>query len=96
MTKWFMDKFILHVCAMALHIDNFEVDTHDLMEDLQLTPMDMQKYYQELGCRVVQPTAAQKQQMRITPKEAATHKMARLQLPLEFPKVKERRGPPRR
>jgi DNA-directed RNA polymerase I subunit RPA49 len=91
-----MDKFILYLCAIALHIDNFEVDTNDLMEDLQLDPIAMTKYYTELGCRVTNPTAAQKEQYRISAKEAGTHKMARLQLPLEFPQMRQRRGPPRR
>ena len=36
MNKWAVDNFITHVCALALTIDNFEIDTYQLREDLRL------------------------------------------------------------
>jgi DNA-directed RNA polymerase I subunit RPA49 len=96
MTKWHADKLILYVCAIALHIDNFEVDINDLQEDLRLNPSDMQRYFMELGCRVSALTAAQRDVLRIGSKEAASHKMARLKLPLEFPKQRTGRSDRRR
>ncbi|KIW09558.1 uncharacterized protein PV09_00431 [Verruconis gallopava] len=92
MTKWHVDKFILHTCAIALHIDNFELDTIDLQEDLRLNPSTMQQYFQELGCRVSAPTAAQRDMWKINSKEAAAHRVAKLRLPLEFPKPRTGRS----
>ena len=36
LNKWAIDKIITHICALALAIDNCEVDMHDLREDLKL------------------------------------------------------------
>jgi DNA-directed RNA polymerase I subunit RPA49 len=92
MTKWHVDKFILYTCALALHIDNFEVDINDLQEDLRLNPSEMQKYFLELGCRISALTVAQREVMRLSSKEAGSHKIARLILPLDFPKVRTGRA----
>lgn len=34
--KWATDNLITHICALALVIDHFEVDTSQLREDLRL------------------------------------------------------------
>lgn len=34
--KWAVDNLVTHVCALALVIDDFEVDTQHLKEDLRL------------------------------------------------------------
>jgi DNA-directed RNA polymerase I subunit RPA49 len=44
------------------------------------------QYYQELGCRVVVPSDSQRAGMKITKAGAQGHKIAKLRLPLEFPK----------
>lgn len=36
MNKWAVDNLVTHVCALALVIDDFEVDTYHLKEDLRL------------------------------------------------------------
>ena len=47
------------------------------------------KYYRELGCKVVVPTKAHCAKYHIASKaEAAQRRIARLSLPLQFPKSK--------
>ena len=36
MTKWRVDNLITHIAALALTVDDFEVDIYDLKEDLRL------------------------------------------------------------
>jgi DNA-directed RNA polymerase I subunit RPA49 len=96
MTKWHVDKLIMYICALALHIDNFELSMNDLQDDLRLNPNEMQRYFSELGCKISALTAAQKDALRIGTKEAGSYKMARLQLPLEFPKQRSGKAGQRR
>lgn len=35
-TKWQIDNLTTHIAALTLLIDNFEVDTYDIREDLKL------------------------------------------------------------
>ena len=90
MTKWHVDKLIMHICALTLHIDNFETDIHDLQEDLRLETAKMSHYYLELGCRVAGLTMKEKTMRKLTKEEAKTHRIAKLQFPLQFPKQKAR------
>ena len=46
----------------------------------------MSKYFHEIGCKVAPPTETERTKMKITRAEAAVHKIAKLKLPLEFPK----------
>lgn len=75
-----------NICALALHVDNFEVDTHDLREDLRLEAPRMNQYFHELGCRVNAPTQKEMESLKITKAEAAQHRIAKLRFPLDFPK----------
>ena len=36
MNRWAVDFFMTHVCAIALIIDNFELNTEDIVEDFKL------------------------------------------------------------
>ncbi len=36
MTKWHVDKLFIHLAALTLFVDDYEVDTYDLREDLRL------------------------------------------------------------
>ena len=36
MTKWKVDNLVTHICALALIVDNFDTDVHDIREDLSL------------------------------------------------------------
>lgn len=89
MTKWHVEKLILHIGALTLFIDEFSTDTHDLREDLQVDNRQIGMYYSELGCRISKPTDTDRT-FKISPgvskAEASLHKMAKLKLPLEFPK----------
>lgn len=88
LNKWHLDNFITHICALALTLDNFFTDTHDIREDLKLERTQVQKYFQELGCIVALPTENEREKLKITKAERANHRHARLRLPLVFPKVR--------
>ncbi|KAI9816159.1 MAG: DNA-directed RNA polymerase I subunit rpa49 [Phylliscum demangeonii] len=78
------------MAALTLLIDaNFEVDIYDLGDDLHLHPKTMANYYQEIGCRVSTLTERDRARYGIQSKvEAAQHRIARLRVPLVFPKSK--------
>lgn len=86
MPKWNIDNLITHACALALTVDNFETDTHDLREDLRLDQSAMSQYFRETGARVGNLTEKEREKRGLSKAEAAVHKIARLKLPLEFPK----------
>ncbi|KAI9826649.1 MAG: DNA-directed RNA polymerase I subunit rpa49 [Thelocarpon impressellum] len=87
LNKWQLTNLYTHTAAIALTVDGYEVDMYDLKEDLKLENKDMIKYFKELGCRVGPLTDAEKRKAGVATKaEAAAHKVARLKLPLEFPK----------
>jgi DNA-directed RNA polymerase I subunit RPA49 len=75
----------MHICALSLHIDDFTTDTHNIREDLRLD--DISKYYSELGCKVSPPTEKERLKLGLRTKvEAQGHIVARLQIPLVWPK----------
>ncbi|KAI9751113.1 MAG: DNA-directed RNA polymerase I subunit rpa49 [Lichina confinis] len=89
LTKWHIDKLITYVAALTLIIDDYEVDTYDIQEDLRLDDKQITKYYRELGCKVTVPTKAQRDKYHMTSNaEAAQRRIARLSLPLQFPQSK--------
>ncbi|KAL4883281.1 A49-like RNA polymerase I associated factor-domain-containing protein [Aspergillus karnatakaensis] len=69
-------------------------DPSDLRDDLQLENADILQYFRELGCRVDKPreTEFAKWGIRGGKAEAATRRIARLRLPVEFPKVSRAGG----
>lgn len=77
-----------HICALALTLDNFTTDTHDIREDLKLEVKNIQSYFQELGCAVDTPTEVERGKLKITKAEGVGHRIARLRLPLVFPKMR--------
>ncbi|KAI9784015.1 MAG: DNA-directed RNA polymerase I subunit rpa49 [Peltula sp. TS41687] len=88
-SKWQMDNLTTHIAALTLLVDNFEVDTYDIREDLKLENKEMSQYYQEIGCKVSQPSDTDKKKYGIKSKvQASMHRIAKLKLPLEFPKAK--------
>ncbi|KAK5018183.1 DNA-directed RNA polymerase I subunit rpa49 [Cryomyces antarcticus] len=86
MSKWHVDYLITHVAALSLVVDNFSSDTYDLKEDLRLENKQMSQYFHELGCKMSAPTEKEKQLLKLSKTEAAAHRIARLKLPLDFPK----------
>ncbi|MCJ1383412.1 DNA-directed RNA polymerase I subunit rpa49 [Xylographa soralifera] len=89
MNKWAIDNFMTHVCALTLTIDLYEVDISDIRDDLKLETKQIVQYFQEIGCRVANPTETEQKKMKLTTKaESSSHKIAKLRLPLEFPKMR--------
>ncbi|KAL0262190.1 DNA-directed RNA polymerase I subunit rpa49 [Diplodia seriata] len=86
LTKWHVDYLITHIAALSLYIDNFAVDTFDLREDLRLDNKQIGQYYHELGCKIVNPTEKEREAGKLTKAEAVNHRMAKLKIPLDFPK----------
>ncbi|KAI1006993.1 hypothetical protein K3495_g1225 [Podosphaera aphanis] len=82
--KYHCDLLITHLCAMSLLIDNFETDTSDLKEDLQLELSKMTKYYAEIGAK--SSALGKSETARIGKVAAAQRRLAKLKLPLVFPK----------
>ncbi|UQC77552.1 A49-like RNA polymerase I associated factor [Colletotrichum lupini] len=80
MRKFHMDLLITHCCAVACIIDNFEVETSKLREDLRLDQKDMNNYFFEIGAKVRQGASKEKG-------VKAPH-VAKLALPLNFPKLR--------
>ncbi|KAG9232458.1 RNA polymerase I associated factor, A49-like protein [Amylocarpus encephaloides] len=85
MTKLQVDLIITHLCALACIVDNYEVDIWDLQEDLKLESKGMQQYFQEIGAKIAPLGVAAARTMDKA--SAAQHKLAKLKLPLTFPKV---------
>ncbi|KAL2825602.1 A49-like RNA polymerase I associated factor-domain-containing protein [Aspergillus cavernicola] len=64
-------------------------DPSDLRDDLQLENADLLQYFRELGCRLDKPRETEFVKWGVTggKAEAATRRVARLRIPVEFPKV---------
>lgn len=97
------DVTLLHttICALTLHIpppgrvvadmttaEELVTDPADLRDDLRLdTPLTLQ-YYRELGCRISKLRESELAAFGVRGKaDANARRVARLRLPLEFPKV---------
>jgi DNA-directed RNA polymerase I subunit RPA49 len=88
-SRFHTDLLITHVCALALVVENFEVDTYELREDLKLEVKEITQYFRELGARVVAAGEEVRKKLDLKSKAAAAqHKIAKLKLPLDFPKAK--------
>lgn len=77
MRKFHTDLLMTHCCVFACIVDNFEVDTQNLRDDLKLDQQSINKYFYEIGGRV-KPV--------VNKDTKTTVQVARLTLPLEFPK----------
>lgn len=82
MLKVHMDLLATHCAAFSLIVDNYESDVRDLTFDLKLEPAKMRQYFYEIGVRIKTVSAGEK---------GAQRSIAKLTLPLTFPKL--RRGP---
>ncbi|WQF75453.1 Putative RNA polymerase I associated factor, A49 [Colletotrichum destructivum] len=79
MRKFHLDLLVTHCCAIACIIDNFEVDTSQLREDLRLDQKDINNYFYEIGAKVKQVATKEK---------GRPAHVAKLALPLNFPKLR--------
>lgn len=81
MRKTHVDLLMTHCCVFASIIDNFEVNTLDLREDLKLEQKQLAQYFMEVGARMTQSKKGDK-----------VDHIAKLALPLLFPKVRQVRA----
>lgn len=88
---WQLDNLRTHICALAITIDDFTTDVSDIKEDLRLENKSIRKYFKEIGARVVNPTEAERMKMKISKAEGVGHQLAKLRLPLQFPKLSVQR-----
>lgn len=77
MRKFHTDLLMTYCCAFAAIIDDFEVDTQSLRDDLRIDQKSMNQYFHEIGARV-KPV--------VNKETKTTVHVARLVLPLDFPK----------
>ncbi|KAK3943048.1 DNA-directed RNA polymerase I subunit rpa49 [Diplogelasinospora grovesii] len=78
MRKTHMDLLMTHCCVFASIIDNFEVNIYDLREDLNVEQKHLSQYFMEIGARMKQSKEGDK-----------IHHIAKLALPLQFPKIRQ-------
>ena len=88
LNKWHYDNLITHILALTLVLDNFVTDSHDIREDLRLEVKEISKYYSELGCTIARLGEAERKVLGIQKEAAMSHHLARLRLPLVFPKTR--------
>lgn len=86
LTKWHIDNLLTHIAVLTLYIDDFETDTCDLREDLGLSQKTLEMYFKELGAKMAPMSEKQRSDIKITKEVAGLHRIAKLKLPLEFPK----------
>lgn len=86
--KWHVDNLCTHICALSLFVDGWSTDTTNLKDDLKLETKAMSQYYAELGCKVSAPNEGDKTRYNMGKAQAAVTRMAKLKLPLEFPKAR--------
>lgn len=81
--KFHIDLLIAHCCALACIVDNFEVDTQALRDDLRIDQRMMNQYFHEIGARV--------KPVKDKAEDRILH-VAKLALPLDFPKQRQIRA----
>lgn len=48
----------------------------------------MTQYFHEIGCKVAAPTEGERAKLKIDASEKSAHRIAKLKLPLDFPKTR--------
>ncbi|KAF9089932.1 DNA-directed RNA polymerase I subunit rpa49 [Mortierella sp. GBA35] len=85
------DKLLCWILAIALTLENFNMDAGAITKDLSLKQTRVNELYKSLGCKVNDLTATEKAQSGVSPEDAKNMKRAILTVPLTFPLPK--RGP---
>ncbi len=80
MRKFHVDLLMTHCCVFASIIDSFEVNMIDLREDLSQEQKQMNQYFMEIGA-----------QIKVVKSEDRKDYIAKLSLPLRFPKTRQKR-----
>ncbi|KAI7187286.1 RNA polymerase I associated factor, A49-like protein [Hortaea werneckii] len=84
--KWHQDNLYTHMAALTLYVDGWTTNTTDLKEDLRIDNRQITQYFNELGCRVGPLTEKERERLGVPKAVAGSMRMARLKLPLDFPK----------
>jgi len=79
------DKLLCWILAIALTLENFNMDAGALTKDLSMKQTRLNELYKSLGCKVNELTATEKSQAGVSPEEARAMKRAILTVPLTFP-----------
>ncbi|KAE8222511.1 hypothetical protein CF319_g4308 [Tilletia indica] len=91
-------RIFTHICALALHLDDYAVDPHDLALALNIQSAKMIDYFKSIGCTAsdVSVPVATPSSNALESSSASIRKERRLvlKLPLKFPQNK-RRAPPK-
>lgn len=87
MPRFKVDLLITHICALACIVDHYEVDMFDLQEDLRLETAQMSKYFKEIGAKVGSLSETQRRTLKLDKATAAQRRVAKLKMPLDFPRL---------
>ncbi|KAK2628475.1 hypothetical protein QTJ16_001578 [Diplocarpon rosae] len=86
-SKFKSDLMVTHLCALACLVDNYEVDMFPLQEDLGMETKQMVQYFMEIGAKIGVLGEPERRRQGLEKAAAAQRRVAKLKLPLEFPKV---------
>ena|ERR1700761_3134772 len=92
MSSWEIDNLITHVAALSLYIDNYDSDITDLSYDLRLDTNKAVAYFRELGCKVTTSIKKGRDPNDNSTSITTRRRIAKLQIPLDFPKIAAGRG----
>ncbi|KAG0325158.1 DNA-directed RNA polymerase I subunit rpa49 [Dissophora globulifera] len=85
------DRLLCWILAIALTLENFNIDAGALTWDLSLKQSRVNELFKSLGCKINDLTATQKAQLGNAAEDSKSKKRAILTVPLTFPLPK--RGP---
>ena len=83
-TDFHKDKIALHICLLALVLENYQIRPEDLREDLHVPLSKVREYLRELGCVSRSTDGGNISTGTTTKKRKRTNFMV-LQVPLVFP-----------
>ncbi|KAL8947583.1 MAG: hypothetical protein Q9222_006151 [Ikaeria aurantiellina] len=92
LSRWHLEKLIMHICALTMIVDGFTTDVSDIKDDLRLENKEIGKYFREIGARVAAMTESEGTKLGLSKAEAKARVVARLKIPLEFPKMRVVKG----
>lgn len=90
LNTWHMHNLYCHMCALSLFVDGWVTDTRNLKDDLRMEAKELQQYFKELGARVGPATEGERERFGGKKGEEKGIRVAKLRLPLEFPKARRR------
>ncbi|KAK3673673.1 DNA-directed RNA polymerase I subunit rpa49 [Recurvomyces mirabilis] len=90
--KWELERLWCWVCALGLFVsEGWRMEMSDLKLDLKMENKQLAQYFVELGAKVSAPSEKDREAFGMSKAQASVSRVARLRLPLEFPKVRSGR-----